>query len=188
MYESYRALDIDVKDLFSSPSKKRTIEKYAAITEMFWKIDATQSREFQKNFNGFYRVRRNQAWQEVYYAIMERGKSCPLPFERVLREIYNKTGMVEASFASKLLHTLNPDMPIWDQFVLKHLNIKVPVCKGEKKIKTVARLYGEIVAWYQSALNMVIGKIKIEEFDKTFPEYAWISSTKKIDFLLWQTR
>ena len=36
---------------------ERGLKKYCRIQSMYWDVDTTKSREFQKLFNGFYRVR-----------------------------------------------------------------------------------------------------------------------------------
>ena len=181
-------LNAKVETLFFEESKKRGVVKYADILEAFPLVNAATDTAFQKKFNGFYRVRRNTDWQKVYYEIMERGKTTPLSFESVVCEIYQKLGRVEASFTSKLLHTLNNDMPIWDRFVLQNLGLKMPVCESEKKLKLASEIYNEIVKWYKSALSDEKINQKLLEFDEFFPEYKHFSKTKKLDFFLWQIR
>jgi hypothetical protein len=46
-------------------------------------------------------------------------------FEEVIWYLYEKTVQVEASFCSKLLCTIQPNMPIWDVYVLKKLGLKI---------------------------------------------------------------
>lgn len=179
---------LDVKNIFLDPKNRKSVEKYAYIIKNFEKTNVQTDKEFQKKFNGFYRVRRNTEWQKIYYTMMENGKSKPLTFEEILRELYSKTGRVEASFASKLLHTLRADMPIWDKFVLQNLGKKMPVCQGEEKIKNAVRIYGEIADWYKQVLQTESVQKKIAEFDEVFPEYEWFSQTKKLDFIIWQIR
>ena len=53
----------------------------------------------------------------------------------ILNEIYQKTGNIEGSFTSKLLATINPNLPIWDQYVLKNIGLKVKETSKEEKIK-----------------------------------------------------
>ena len=181
-------MQVDIKALFSSENKKRGVEKYADIMQTFPSVNVATDKNFQRKFNGFYRVRRNEEWQNYYYAIMQKGKINKLSFEEVLFELYMKTGKVESSFASKLLHTLNNEMPIWDKFVLQNLGLKMPICQGEKKIEHAVRIYQEIIVWYEKALSVSEVNQKILEFDELFPEYKWFSKTKKLDFLLWQMR
>ena len=120
-------VSVNIATIFADSKKKRGVEKYAEIIKSFSLVNVTTDKDFQRKFNGFYRVRRNSEWQNVFYDIMENGKTEDLTFEGVLQQIYNKTGRVEASFSSKLIHTLNHNMPIWDQFVLQNLNLKIQV-------------------------------------------------------------
>ena len=183
-----RIIELDIKKTFRGSDGGRSFEKYAKILRNFKGINVETNRSFQKDFNGFYRVRRNPEWQKGYYAIMEKGKTQTLSFEQALYGIYNLTGRVEASFASKMIHTLNNDMPIWDKFVVQNLGLKMPICQGEKKIQESIFLYQKIINWYEKVLSTVEINKKIEEFDEIFPEYKWFSKTKKIDFLLWRIR
>lgn len=183
-----KIINLDIKKVLLDSGVKRGVDKYAEISQSFALINVNADKAFQKKFNGFYRVRRNTDWQSAYYDIMERGKTAKLSFESVLKELYEKTGRVEASFASKLLHTLNNDLPIWDKFVLQNLGLKMPLCNGEKKIQNAIFLYQQIVLWYEKSLSTIEISQKLLEFDEAFPEYKWFSKTKKLDFMLWQMR
>ena len=179
---------INPYELIGKTWKNVGFEKYAQITKTFQNVNVLESLEFQRRFNGFYRVRRNKEWQKKYYTLMQQGKKEELSFDRILRELYLQTGRVEASFASKLLHTINNDMPIWDKFVLQNLGLKMPVCYGEKKIENAILIYKEIISWYKNALSIPEINQKMFEFDEIFPDYKYFSKTKKLDFLLWQMR
>lgn len=181
-------MNMNVKQILQQTRRNIGLDKYANIMKSFREVDVAKNGEFQKLFNGFYRVRRDVQWQKIYYAIMEKGKTEVLSFEQILRNIYDKTGRVEASFVSKLVHTLNADMPIWDKFVLQNLGLKMPICSGEQKLQNAIRIYQEIVLWYKKAWSINKINEKIREFDDIFTEYKWFSKTKKIDFLLWQMR
>lgn len=181
-------IELDVKEVLVGAEKKGAFDKYAKIAKTFKAVDVSKNREFQKTYNGFYRIRRNVEWQTIYYSMMECCKDKKGTFEELLGELYVKTGRVEASFVSKLLHTIDDKMPILDKFVLQNLNKKMPLCSGEKKLEKCIALYEEIVDWYTRALGDIeIGK-KLAEFDRLQPQYAWFSQTKKLDFLLWQMR
>ncbi|MBQ8875992.1 MAG: hypothetical protein IJY63_00405, partial [Clostridia bacterium] len=122
------------------------------------------------------------------YAMMEKYKRSAITFEELLKEFYFKTNRVEASFISKLLHTIDNNMPIWDKFVLQNLCKKMQMCHGEEKLNAAINIYEEIVAWYKAALKDERIKKKLADFDKALPQYSWFSETKKLDFLLWQMR
>lgn len=145
--------------------------------------------EFQRMFNGYYKVRRNEDWQKEYYAIFTEAKKNPenYTFERILKNLYEKTNKVEASFSSKMLATINPSKPIWDQYVLKNLGLQLKG-QGKERLEKAVELYSKIENWYNSYLNSSEGKENIRVFDLMLPDYALISNIKKIDCLLWAHR
>lgn len=95
------------------------LRKYCWLQAALATTDIANDREFQTRFNAFYRVRRSSAWRRVFYALLEQEKSKPRPFAYVLRALHAATGRAEASFASKLVASVDPDMPVIDAFVLK---------------------------------------------------------------------
>lgn len=89
------------------------LRKYQAIMTNFNAVDVSSDAEFQRKFNGFYKVRqRNQSFYNTYYSLMERSKGQPIGFRDILEQLYNDLGRLEPSFSSKLIATINPDMPI----------------------------------------------------------------------------
>ena len=147
------------------------------------------TKEFKRMFNGYYKVRRNMGWQEIYYGVFIEAKKDPekYSFERILKELYKSTQMIEASFSSKMLATIDSSKPIWDQYVLKNLGFHLK-SKGENRLEKAVELYSKIEIWYDSYINSSEGKENIRVFDLMLPDYVSISNIKKIDCLLWARR
>ena len=163
------------------------LKTYDEIQNTFNKVDVSSDKKFQKEFNGFYRVRRDLNWRKCYYDLFEEVKKDPSKqnFDYILNSIYKKTGKFEPSFSSKMLATLNPNYPSWDQYVLKNTGIKAP---SVKNINSLVATYKDIEVWYKKFIVSPAGKTYIAEFDKNFPNYNKINDVKKIDFLLWAKR
>ncbi len=167
------------------------LKKYSEITNLFNKIDdVSKDIKFQTMYDGFYRVRRNSEWRKCYFELMQIARKKDLSFSDVINYIYDKTGNVEASFSSKLLATIDPNKPIWDQYVLNNLKLKpAPQYKDDRfRINRSIELYDKICEWYKERVESDFGKAEITFFDAKFPRYSWITSIKKIDFLLWSKR
>lgn len=168
--------------------RQKDVARYAHILELY-KISSISTDEFfQKKFNAFYRVRRGAEWRKIFYEIFDRNKSSIQTFEEVLIELYEKTGNIEGSYTSKLLATVNPNLPIWDQYVLKNIGLKLTGATKEDRIKNAIGLYAIMLKWYEEFLLSSDGKACIEEFDACFPQYNDFSNTKKVDFILWCSR
>lgn len=166
------------------------MDKYKKIITMFndESINISTSREFQKYFNSFYRVRRNSEWQKVYYDYFNKNRNNKnITFDDILDYMYDNTEdhMIEASFSSKMLSTIRPDMPIWDQYVLKNLNIKLDKTKDRKE--ETKKAYKKIIEDVKEKLKNPEIKQMIKEFKEFFPELEF-SDTKILDFVLWNDR
>jgi hypothetical protein len=154
------------------------------------KHEDSSSITFRRKFNAYFRVRRNPSWQKSFYSLFDTlWKSDKISFESIIRSLYEKTGQVEPSFSSKMLHILNPEMPIWDQYVLKNLGFKTSL-KGTpvEKIKESVDVYDSITKFYFDYLNSKVGKAFIKEFNLQLPKYSHFSNIKKLDAILWKIR
>ncbi|MBO4478844.1 MAG: hypothetical protein J5774_00600 [Clostridia bacterium] len=163
-------------------------EKYKKLIYDLLKTDVSTNADYQKNFNGFFKVRKNKDWQKEFYSLFESVKTKRLTFADIITEIYRRTGTVETSFSSKMLATINPNMPICDQFVLKNLGLKLTETDPEEKLKKAIALYDQIQKWYAAYLKTDNAKECLKFFDDNFADYKWMTDVKKIDFFLWNIR
>ncbi len=167
---------------------KNGLSKYLYIMERLNKTDVSQDEDFQRCFNGFYRMRqRSKLYYTEYFNLLEKHKAESVSFDYILDILYQKTGRIEASFASKMLATINDDMPILDSLVLKNLNMSLPYYSDKNRMKKISKVYIEICKWYEDFLKTEVSKLAIKIFDESYPE-SKISDVKKIDFILWQIR
>ena len=147
-----------------------------------------RSLDFQRFFNGYYRIRRNEEWRKHYYTLFSKARDEHYSFGQIITELYQCTGNIEASFSSKMMATIDVSKPIWDQYVLQNLGLVLTGKTKEEKLQEAVRLYDSIVAWYEEYLKTDEANENIKVFDRLLPDYAWISNTKKIDCLLWSKR
>lgn len=168
---------------------RKGISQYLEIMELFPEVDVANHRSFQRKFNAFYRVRqRSCAWYKEYFSSMQRWKESKPSFDVVLQHLYTSLGKYEPSFSSKLVATLDAEQPIWDVFVLKNTQTKVPSYKSNQKVEQAKSAYKSIQKWYQQFLASKEGKLIVRVFERIVPEHAKITDLKKVDFVLWQTR
>lgn len=168
---------------------KPGLVKYLRIMDTLNNVDVSTNEDFQKAYNGFYRMRqRKSEFYEKYYSFMESNKNNKeISFEKTLLYFHNELGRVEASFSSKLIATINPSLPIWDSVVLKNLNLKQPYTYSKDRVEKTILLYNKINLWYQDIIESEQGKRIISIFDSNYPNTP-ITNVKKIDFVLWQMR
>ncbi len=164
------------------------LDKYNYIKENIYKCDISKDGEFQKVFNAFYRIRRDGKWRKVFYTYFESIKDKKnITFEEIVSYMYKKTGNIEASFCSKLLSTINPNMPIWDQYVLANLDLNVKGKTKEEKLKDTIAVYNKIIEIENNKLKQKDIQQAIKDFKEYFPEYN-LSDIKILDYILWNSR
>ena len=182
-------LDFDIHSIFQNQSASSIgLDRYAYIMNRFNTTDVSSDADFQRTFNGFYRVRRNEQWRSAYYNLFEQAKTNPLSFADIINYMCENTGNIEPSFSSKMLATVCPDKPIWDKYVLQNLNLELKGKSKSEKLENAIALYDEIEKWYRSFMETGEAPKWIEAFDLAWPDYRNISNIKKVDFILWQKR
>lgn len=146
-----------------------------------------QDTEFRRRYNHFYRVRRGLAWQDVFYGLMARAKKEQLQFHVVLDLLRQATNRYEASFASKLIATINPSAPVIDSIVLKNLGLRLPYATASDRATQICKLHQKLTLLFVTFLGTENGKYLVGEFKRIYPK-ANITEIKMLDLVLWQSR
>lgn len=182
-------LDFDVKAIFQERlASSFGLDKYQYIIEKAKKINIATDTNFQRIFNGFYMVRRNETWRKSYYSYFEAIKNKHPSFENIITFLYDTTGNIEPSFSSKMLATLSPEKPIWDKYVVQNLGLQLDGTTKQEKLQNAILLYEDIEKWYAIFLSTKKATECINLFNQMLPDYKWVSNTKKIDCILWSIR
>jgi len=166
------------------------LSKYLQIMRLVKRTNILTDKEFQRLFNGFYRIRqRPKEFYEALYGYLEQNKNKIITFEQTLSFFYKKFQRFEPSFSSKIVATAKPDFPVWDSEVLKRLGLKSPGYNLDKKtrLEKMVETYEIIVNWYSDFLDTEQASVMIEAFDEAIGT-SNITDIKKIDLILWQTR
>lgn len=177
-----------IKKIIEKPELQQGVEKYLEIMSLLPNVDVSANHNFQRKYNGFYRMgRRNPEYYDCYYNYMEKQKNNNITFKDTLAYLYNSVERYEASFSSKLVATLKPTMPIWDKFVLENIGLVAPAYGTRDRMNKIIDVYSKIVDWYEKYLNTDDAKFIIKLFDEKIGQQN-ITNLKKIDFVLWQMR
>lgn len=146
------------------------------------RIDA----EFQRTFNSFYRVRRDRRWREEFFRLLESGKERSLTFAEALDHLYRFCSRYEASFASKLVATLNPNLPVVDSIVLDNVGGKIPPSGSENRWARILELYDRMRMMCEEFLPTETGVYLVEQFQRRYGQE--VTETKMLDLVLWRSR
>ncbi len=129
------------------------LKKYQWLQAQRDTCDLRSDPEYRKRFNGFYRVRRGQDWQDKFYDLLERKKGQTVPFAELLDSLHRTTGRFEASFASKLLATIDPNMPVIDSVVLRNLNLRLPASSSRQRSARIHEIHSRLVTCFRDFLT-----------------------------------
>ena len=91
------------KALDNLEKRAQDIQHYMNIMSKVKTVNVADDQDFQREFDFFYKVRRNAEWRKVFFEIFERKKKKNCFYKEIITELYEGTGQVEASFASKML-------------------------------------------------------------------------------------
>ncbi len=172
-----------VSEILENCSDVRSLETYTKIQNDI----SPEKQEFQSLFNSFYRINgagKKAEWKTAYYEIFANSTN-ESTYAEILQKLADRTGTCEASFASKMLATLNTEKPIVDRTVTEFLELERPSGELTERIAKAKENYSKIELWYKEYLATDEAKTVLSLFDSKFPEYTTISSVKKIDFILY---
>lgn len=148
------------------PATLAALERRGAIQRYVWlqqhRLDPVPpGSDYRRRFNGYYRLQRqSQAWYNAFYGYFSEVREllnvpgAQLPtYADVLQELHNRCGRVEASFASKLLATLDPNRVVLDRIVLRRAQLALPARNIENRQAATVHVYEALVQFMQGILT-----------------------------------
>ena len=111
--------------------------------------------------------------------------------ETILTELYaiptlRNRNTIQFSFATKLLHTINNDLPIFDSEVGKIFNIGVSGVGRDARTASCVKIYDSLKIYYielkkEEKIREIIIKLR-QKFNVNAEK---VSDTKILDFIIW---
>ncbi len=166
----------------------RALDPYVRIQNTFPEANIAIDEEFQRDFRRFYRLRFPEgAHYQQFFDYFEETRANERTFEQILDDLQNITGRVEASFASKLLHTIDTLQPIIDSRVLAFIGFSRPQNRDiNRRIQRAICLHQLLSDIYAISLADERWAQISEQFDEVLHLDIEISEQKKLDTLIWQ--
>jgi len=172
-------------------SRRNDVERYFYIKKEFQKGDILNNLEFQRVYKKFYVMYMGGLTQKFFEEYFKILSSRETDLKKILNKLYeiprkNKTKAVHFSFVTKLLHTINNSLPIYDSLVGRAFGLKIEGQDKDARINSCLEVYEKLNLYYKELLsNDKIKKI-ISDFRKKFDcDNKKISDTKILDFLIW---
>lgn len=163
------------------------LQKYTWLQTHLESRVVSVDRDYQRRFAGFYRVRRGAPWRQAFFQLLEMYKGKQLAFSDALKLLNDTTGRVEASFASKLVATIDPHQPVIDSVVLDNVGLRLPSQSASNRLERIVEVHSELASWYREQLGSTAGAKVVGLFREAYPD-AQVTDTKALDLVLWQIR
>jgi hypothetical protein len=168
---------------------RKSLKSYAFISREF-KKGKVLTGGFQKIYKDFYVLTAAGLTQEFfdeYFQLLENKETDLKKILKILSKIPRRKGdyAVELSFASKLIHTVDNNSPIFDKNVANVLGIKLNYKEDlDERIEDRVRAY-ELL---KRKFAVLLKNPEVQEIISDFKEKlcADINNVKMLDFILWK--
>lgn len=195
----YRIITQNIDRILDNIDEELDIRIYLSLLNRVHNIDVTQDKDFQNNYCRYWRLYGaglSQEFRSAYFQLMEKYKDKnPLDIKEITRTLYdipsNKKGKktLQFSFASKLIHTLEPHRPIYDNMVATFYRFSVPNHTKSYGLRILCYLnfYDSLIKEYESVLTNGLLSQSIESFKHKFSISDAYTNEKVIDTLIWRS-
>ena len=165
----------------------KMLNTYYWLQDNLYLRNVSSDAEYKRKFSGYYRMRFvSKQYRDRFFSLFEAIKNdTKLSFVDVAKQLSQVDGRHEFSFISKMLHTIDPNRPIYDSQVDQALqihrtyepNIELKIQQDEEILKQIFFVYQRL----EASAEMVK---PLAAFDQIIPSRS-MSIAKKLDFLLW---
>ena len=167
-------------------------ETYLSLMQMInnQDINVSTDREFQRLYKGYYFPGpQSHEFSNSYFQYMQEVRNQNPSFRDVIEHIYVFSNQVHYSFASKLLHTVDPQNPVLDKHIMRLLGFNLMERGNPTDRKNFyCNVFETVSNEYRSYENMPFMQEVINQFNELFPDYREISYSKKVDMLLFRLK
>lgn len=193
----YELINRHFDQLLRSVKPKDDIDPYVWMIRELPNRNVAHDEEFQKRYSSYWALNGaglGQSFRFEYFSIMEREKYSPMgDVEWVTRKLYeipaNSTEKrtLQFSFASKLVHMVNPGLPVYDRMVETFYFLPRSYTGGsEKKLENLLASYRFLVKEYERILQEQFLNDALQTFRRHFCLPQVYSDHKIIDTLIWK--
>jgi hypothetical protein len=194
----YSLINRHIDLVLSNVNRDLDIDTYLYLMGTFAKINVAQDEVFQLKYRtywGLNAARLSHDFCLAYFDLMEclRGNN-NFDIEVVSRQLYetptHKNGRqsLQFSFASKLVHTLEPKKPIYDSRVADFFFFPPldPTKELDIKLQALLPFYRFLCLEYERVLTKGLLEPSITKFRSTYELDRTYTDEKIIDTLIWR--
>lgn len=173
------------------------VRAYAHLRARFGETDVQKDGDFRRRYRIFWALnvaRLGESWLNRYFGLLEDLKGQrDVSLEAIVRELSSGAesghggGSLQFSFASKLLHMLDPAQPIYDRLIANFYFFDPPIAQRafDERLRVLLHFYEFVRTDYRRVLAE--GKLAdaIRSFRSVHADARTFTDEKVIDFLVW---
>lgn len=192
----YCHINGNIELLLNDINRQNHVADYIVIHDKYEAKESNTS-EFKSMYRRYYQLnaaRLSEEFCDSYFRMLENGRNKEINIEQIVNDLYklksNSKGCnaVHFSFATKLAHTINNSLPIYDRMVASFYffpDIKQHWSK-DRKINEYMASYQYLVNEYGRVIDKNLLSPSIERFRSIFDVGDNYSDVKIIDTLIWR--
>lgn len=194
----YQHINDNIDKIIDSINRDSDIDPYVVLLSMFCNGSVEKNEEFKTTYRKYWQLnaaRISNDYSDHYFKILEKYREVDNPvLSDIIMELYavptNSKGSkaVQFSFATKLLHTIDNTLPIFDSNVSAFYffpEIKYK-WKPEKKFAVSLLIYGFLEKEYKRIIEHNLLESSIAKFRSNFGLSENYTDQKIIDTLIWR--
>jgi len=195
----YAIINQNTEALLDSINPTADIDPYVWLLGELPIVNVAQHQEFQRVYRRYWQLnpaRLSEGYLTAYFGHLEQLKGQPeyVTVEAVARHLLpipthgNGRQSLQFSFASKLVHMLNPEQPVYDSMVERFFFLPTGRTNEttEQKIARLLISYEFLHAEYGRVLEQALLAQAIARFRERFLVNAAYTDRKIIDTLIWK--
>ncbi|MGM0438829.1 MAG: hypothetical protein ACQEP3_00115 [Patescibacteria group bacterium] len=176
-------------EIFKKIEKKGSLEDYFYLKIEYEKGNV-KNENFQKKYKNFYNMYVfgfTEEFYNKYFQFLDEGETDLRKILNELSKIKDKRGnkSVQLAFATKLIHTVDTGMPLYNSTVADVFNLAIAKGTIVEKIESSLKIYNQLKSYHGSlAAKDEVKKTIIEFREKNNFKEGILSNAKLIDLLI----
>lgn len=170
------------------------IQEYCYLSTRLHQVNVTKDDEFQRRYRAFWAMnvaRLSEGFIQSYFEYLEQNKQAQdLNLRAVTTHLYeiptgkDRRQSLQFSFASKLVHMVLPNRPVYDRLVESFYFLPTGAATGLDRLETLMVSYDFLIREYQRVMDSNLLNIAIDLFRDRLSAEA-LTAEKLIDSLIW---
>jgi len=187
----YRHINNHIEPILAVLRNENLVPDYDSLMCAFRNTDVATDEEFQIRYATFWGFHPGASpeWRTEYFRLLQRIRrngSTP-DLEQICnqtRGTRRDTPSVEFSFATKLVHMVDPESPIYDRNVRAFYLLKDPNGKPDTRVAYCLQVYDHLVTEYERIRKQHLLDKSIKCFQRELQPRTF-TDVKIIDSLIW---